>query len=38
MNESENRPVSFTCQLYKSSRTKTRKSSYKIWQIGETTK
>ena len=37
-NESENRQVAFTCQLYKSRRTKTRQSNYKIWQICETTK
>ena len=37
-NESENRQVTFTCQLYKSRRTKTRQSNYKIWQICETTK
>ena len=35
--ESENRPVVFTCQLYKSRRTKTRQPNYKIWQICETT-
>ena len=37
-NESANRQVAFTCQLYKSRRTETRQSNYKIWQIGETTK
>ena len=37
-NESANRQVAFTCQLYKSRRTKTRQSNYKIWQICETTK
>ena len=37
-NESENCQVAFTCQLYKSRRTKTRQSDYKIWQICETTK
>ena len=31
-NESENRQMAFTCQLYKSRRTKTRQSNYKIWQ------
>ena len=36
--ESENRQVTFTCQLYKSRRTETRQSNYKIWQIGKTTK
>ena len=30
--ESKNRQVAFTCQLYKSRRTKTRQSNYKIWQ------
>ena len=30
--ESKNRRVAFTCQLYKSTRTKTRQSNYKIWQ------
>ena len=29
--ESENRRMAFTCQLYKSRRTKTRQSNYKIW-------
>ena len=38
LNESENRQMAFTCQLYKSRRTKTRQSNYKIWQICETTK
>ena len=38
LTESKNRPVAFTCQLYKSRRTKTRKSNYKIWEICETTK
>ena len=37
-NGSENRQVPFTCQLYKSRKTKTRQSNYKIWQICETTK
>ena len=37
-NESANRQVAFTCQLYKSRRTETRQSNYKIWQIGKTTK
>ena len=36
--EWKNSQVAFTCQLYKSRRTKTRQSNYKIWQIGETTK
>ena len=36
--ESENRRMAFTCQLYKSRRTKTRQSNYKIWQICETNK
>ena len=35
-NESKNRQVAFTCQLYKSRRTKTRQSNYKIWKICET--
>ena len=30
LNESENRQMAFTCQLYKSRRTKTRQSNYKI--------
>ena len=30
-NESEDRQVAFTCHLYKSRRTKTRQSNYKIW-------
>ena len=34
LNESKNHQVAFTCQLYKSRRTKTRQN----WQIGETTK
>ena len=37
-NESANHQVAFTCQLYKSRRTETRQSNYKIWQIGKTTK
>ena len=37
-NQSENRRVTFTCQLYKSRRTKTWQSNYKTWQICETTK
>ena len=37
-NESATHQMTFTCQLYKSSRTKTRQSNYKIWQICETTK
>ena len=38
-NESENCQVAFICQLYKSRRTKTRQSNYKIWHIlCETTK
>ena len=36
--EWKNSQVAFTCQLYKSRRTKTRQSNYKIWQICETTK
>ena len=38
LNESKNRLMAFTCQLYKSKKTKTRQSNYKIWQICETTK
>ena len=30
--------MAFTCQLYKSRRTKTRQSNYKMWQICETSK
>ena len=30
--ESESRQVAFICQLYKSKRTKTSQSNYKIWQ------
>ena len=37
-NESTNRQVAFTCQLYRSRRTETRQSNYKIWHLGETTK
>ena len=37
-NESANRQVAFTCQLYKSRRPEIRQSNYKIWQIGKTTK
>ena len=32
------RQMAFTCQLYKSRRTKIRQSNYKIWQIWETIK
>ena len=37
-NERANRQVAFTCHLYKSRRTETRQSNYKISQIGKTTK
>ena len=38
LNESKNHQMGFTCQLYKSRRTKTRQWNYKILQICETTK
>ena len=37
-NESKNRQMAFTCQLYKPRRTKTRQSNYKIWQMCEIAK